>query len=151
MPCQVRRIGVVEHRILTYGKGTCSVSKLRGKKRRSAKGSARRVRIGVPDGSLTALAGLAAVDELTGRLVTELDRGIGPIKQRDRGLSVGQLLMGMAAAQLVGRDCLAGLDRSPPLAKAIAPAKASRGRWSPRDASSKSGRTRCARTTQPRR
>jgi hypothetical protein len=57
-------------------------------------GSARRVRIGVPDGSLTALAGLAAVDELTGRLgmVTELDRGIGPIKQRDRGLTGGQLL-----------------------------------------------------------
>jgi hypothetical protein len=46
-------------------------------KKRSAKRSARRVRIGVPDGSLTALAGLAAVDELTGRLgmVTELDRG----------------------------------------------------------------------------
>jgi hypothetical protein len=88
------------------------VSKLRGK-RRSAKGSARRVRIGVPDGSLAALAGLAAVDELTGRLgmVTELDRGIGPIKQRDRGLTGGQLLMGMAAAQLVGQDCLAGLDR----------------------------------------
>ena len=58
----------------------------------------------MPDGSLTALAGLAAVDELTGRLgmVTELDRGIGPIKQRDRGLTGGQLLMGMAAAQLVG-------------------------------------------------
>ena len=67
----------------------------------------------MPDGSLTALAGLAAVDELTGRLgmVTELDRGIGPIKQRDRGLTGGQLLMGMAAAQLVGQDCLAGLDR----------------------------------------
>ena len=66
----------------------------------------------MPDGSLTALAGLAAVDELTGRLgmVTELDRGIGPIKQRDRGLTGGQLLMGMAAAQLVGQD-LAGLDR----------------------------------------
>ena len=67
----------------------------------------------MPDGSLTALAGLAAVDELTGRLgmVTELDRGIGPIKHRDRGLTGGQLLMGMAAAQLVGQDCLAGLDR----------------------------------------
>jgi hypothetical protein len=67
----------------------------------------------VPDGSLTALAGLAAVDEVTGRLgmVTELDRGIGPIKRRDRGLTGGELLMGMAAAQLVGQDCLAGLDR----------------------------------------
>ena len=44
-------------------------------------------------------------------MVSELDRGIGPIKQRDRGLTGGQLLMGMAAAQLVGQDCLAGLDR----------------------------------------
>gem|GEM_PF-5238498 len=67
-------------------RGTCSVRKLRGKKR-SAKRSARRVRIGVPDGSLTALAGLAALDEVTARLgiVGALDRGIGPIKQRDRG------------------------------------------------------------------
>ncbi len=40
-----------------------------------------------------------------------LNRGIGPVKQRDRGLSGGQLLMGMATAQLVGQDCLAGLDR----------------------------------------
>lgn len=92
-------------------RGTCS-SKLRGKKR-SAKRSARRVRIGVPDGSLTALAGLAAVDEVTARLgiVGALDRGIGPTKQRDRGLTGGQLLLGMATAQLAGQDCLAGMDR----------------------------------------
>ena len=40
-----------------------------------------------------------------------LGRGIGPIKQRDRGLSGGQLLVGMASAQLVGQDCLDGMDR----------------------------------------
>jgi hypothetical protein len=93
-------------------KGTCSVSKLRGKKR-SAKRPARRVRIGAPDGSLTALAGLAAVDEVTARLgiVGALDRGIGPIKQRARGLTGGQLLLGMATAQLAGQDCLTGMDR----------------------------------------
>ena len=88
------------------------MSKLRAKKR-SAKRSARRVRIGPPDRSLTRLAGLATVEEVISRLamVAEFDRGIGSIKQRDRGLSGGQLLVGMATAQLVGQDCLAGLDR----------------------------------------
>ncbi len=59
------------------------------------------------------MAGLAAVDELIGRLgIAEvLRRGIGPIKQRDRGLSGGQLLVRMASAQLVGQDCLDGMDR----------------------------------------
>jgi len=62
---------------------------------------------------LTGLAGLAAVDELVLRLrmVAAFDAGIGPIKQRERGLTAGQLLVGMASAQLVGQDCLAGLDR----------------------------------------
>src|SRR5664280_1003987 len=103
---------VCDDPIRTYVKGTCSVSKLRGKKR-SAKRPARRVRIGAPDGSLTALAGLAAVDEVTARLgiVGALDRGIGPIKQRARGLTGGQLLLGMATAQLAGQDCLTGMDR----------------------------------------
>src|SRR5664280_2137951 len=103
---------VCDDPIRTYVKGTCSVSKLRGKKR-SAKRPARRVRIGAPDGSLTALAGLAAVDEVTARLgiVGALDRGSGPIKQRARGLTGGQLLLGMATAQLAGQDCLTGMDR----------------------------------------
>jgi len=72
-----------------------------------------RVRIGQPDRTLTGLAGLAAVDELIARLgiVEVLGRGIGPIKQRGRGLSGGQLLSGMASAQLAGQDCLAGMDR----------------------------------------
>ena len=81
--------------------------------KRTAKRTRRHVRIGAPDASLTGLAGLAAVDELTERLamVGELDAGIGPIKQRARGLTGGQLLLGMASAQLAGQDCLAGLDR----------------------------------------
>jgi len=75
------------------------VKKLR-RHERSAKHCARRVGIGTPDPTLTGLAGLAAVDELIGRLgiVEVLSRGIGPIKARDRGLSDGQLLMGMATA-----------------------------------------------------
>ena len=44
-----------------------------------------------------------------------LGRGIGPVKQRGRGLSGGQLLMGMATAQLAGQDCLAGMDRVRPM------------------------------------
>ena len=82
-------------------------------RKRKSKQAKRRVRIGTPDSTLTGLAGLVAVDELTARLglVAALDRGIGPIKVRDRGLTGGQLLVGMATAQLVGQDCLAGMDR----------------------------------------
>ena len=62
---------------------------------------------------MTGLAGLVAVDELIDRLgiVRELDANIDPIKVRDRGLTGGQLLAGMATGQLAGADCLAGLDR----------------------------------------
>lgn len=93
-------------------KGTCWVGSVRRKKRKAKHGK-RRVRIGAPDPSVTGLAGLVAVDEMTTRLglVAGLDAGIGPIKQRARGLTGGQLLVGMASAQLLGQDCLAGLDR----------------------------------------
>ena len=72
-----------------------------------------RVRVGAPDASLTANAGLAAVTELCDRLgvAEELDEAVGPIKQRDRGFGAGELLTGIAAAQLAGEDFLTGLDR----------------------------------------
>ena len=56
---------------------------------------------------------MAAVSELVERLdvIALLDAAIGPIKARDRGLSAGQVLVGMAAAQLAGQDHLVGLDR----------------------------------------
>jgi Transposase DDE domain group 1 len=71
------------------------------------------VRVGAPDAALTANAGLAAVTELCDRLgvVEELDAAVGPIKQRDRGFGAGELLTGIAAAQLAGEDFLTGLDR----------------------------------------
>jgi Transposase DDE domain group 1 len=71
------------------------------------------VRVGAPDRSLTANAGLATVTELCGRLgvVEAVDAAVGPIKQRDRGFGAGELLVGIAAAQLVGEDFLTGLDR----------------------------------------
>ncbi|WP_168209848.1 transposase, partial [Mycobacterium helveticum] len=71
------------------------------------------VRVGAPDPSLALNSGLAAVSELTRRLgvVEAIDAAVGPIKTRNRGCGVGQLLVGMAAAQLAGEDFLVGLDR----------------------------------------
>jgi hypothetical protein len=71
------------------------------------------VRIGAPDPSLTANSGVAAVGEFVDKLdvVARLDRGVGPIKKRDRGATAGELLVGMAQSQLLGADALVGLDR----------------------------------------
>ncbi len=71
------------------------------------------MRVGAPDPSLTPVSGLAAVTELVDRLnmITLLDAAIGPIKTRDRGFTGGELLVGMATAQLAGEDFLVGLDR----------------------------------------
>lgn len=73
----------------------------------------KRVRIGAPDPSLTATSGIAAVAEFVDKLdvVSGFDRGIGPIKKRDRGATAGELLVGMAQSQLLGADSLVGLDR----------------------------------------
>lgn len=56
---------------------------------------------------------MVAVTELVERIgvVTALDEAIGPIKQRARGLSGGEFLIGLACAQLAGEDYLIGLDR----------------------------------------
>jgi Transposase DDE domain group 1 len=84
------------------------VDRLRGMRRLR-----RLVGIGAPDPSLTAVSGMVAVTELVDRLnmIKLLDAAIGPIKARDRGHSGGQLLVGLAAAQLAGEDFLVGLDR----------------------------------------
>ena len=83
------------------------------KRIRSRAGKRQQARIGAPDRSLTANAGLAAVTELCDRLgvIGALDAAVGPVKQRDRGFGAGELLTGIAAAQLAGEDFLAGLDR----------------------------------------
>ncbi len=84
------------------------MSRIRGVRRKR-----RLVRAGAPDRALTANAGLAAVTELCGRLgvIEALDGAVGPVKQRDRGFGAGELLVGLAAAQLAGEDFLVGLDR----------------------------------------
>jgi hypothetical protein len=73
----------------------------------------RMVRIGAPDPRLTRFAGMAAVTELVDRLnmIKLLDAAIGPIKDRDRGFTGAQLLVGVACAQLAGQEFLVGLDR----------------------------------------
>jgi hypothetical protein len=67
----------------------------------------------VPDPALTANASLAVITELCGRLgvIGALDAAVGPVKQRERGFGAGELLAGIAAAQLAGEDFLTGLDR----------------------------------------
>ena len=44
-------------------------------------------------------------------MIRLLDAAIGPIKVRDRGHTGGELLVGVAAAQLAGEEFLVGLDR----------------------------------------
>ena len=89
--------------------GTYLVGRVVGRRR----GGRRRVRIGAPDSSLTPVAGMVVVTELVDwlRVIGRLDAAIGPIKARRRGCSGGQLLVGMAAAQLAGEQFLVGLDR----------------------------------------
>jgi len=72
-----------------------------------------RVRVGVPDASLTAASGVVAMAELVGRLgvAAALDDAVGEIKQRDRGLSAGQFLVAVAQAQMCGAQFWTGLDR----------------------------------------
>ena len=84
------------------------MARIRGSKR-----NRRRPRVGAPDRALTANAGLAAVTELCDRLgvIGAIDAAAGPVKQRDRGFGAGQLLTGIASAQLAGEDFLTGLDR----------------------------------------
>jgi hypothetical protein len=78
-------------------RGTYLVNRIRGGRQKR-----RQVRIGAPDRALTPNAGMAAVSELCGRLgvIGALDAAAGPVKQRDRGFGAGELLAGIAAAQL---------------------------------------------------
>ncbi|MGH8967971.1 MAG: transposase, partial [Actinomycetes bacterium] len=79
----------------------------------SLRGGRPAVWVGARDPSLTSVSGMAAVTELVERLgvISALDAAVGPIKQRDRGFSGGEVLVGLAAAQMAGEDFLVGLDR----------------------------------------
>ncbi|PID53995.1 MAG: hypothetical protein CSA58_05820 [Micrococcales bacterium] len=71
------------------------------------------MRVGAADRSLTGSSGVAAVAELVDRLdvVGRFDRGVGSIKQRERGATAGEVLVALAQSQLLGADALVGLDR----------------------------------------
>jgi hypothetical protein len=71
------------------------------------------VRFGEPDESLTGAGGVVALAELFGKLrvVQALDAGIGAVKQRERGVSGGELLAGLAQCQLLGGQNLSALDQ----------------------------------------
>ena len=81
----------------------------------SLRGRRLRVRVGAPDPSLTSVSGMAAVTELVERLgvISALDAAVGPIKQRDRGFGAGEVLVGLAAAQVAGEDFLVGTASAP--------------------------------------
>jgi len=85
-----------------------SVKRVRGRKH-----GRKRVQVGASDPSLTATSGVAAIAEFVDKLdvVGRFDRGIGSIKERARGVSAGELLVGLAQAQLLGGDALVALDR----------------------------------------
>ncbi len=98
------------------GKSTLSVKSVRRDKRvrkQSRKRVGKRVKVGAPDPRLTRFSGLAAIAEFCDKLdvVGTLDRGIGPIKQRARGASAGELVVAIAQSQLLGGDALVALDR----------------------------------------
>src|SRR6266545_2833591 len=71
-----------------------------------------RVELRFDDPSQTPNAGLLLVAELAERLdlVGTLDRRIGEIKQRRRGVSGGGLVMALAESMLAGGDFLCDLD-----------------------------------------
>ncbi|MGI8522525.1 MAG: transposase, partial [Nocardioides sp.] len=82
-------------------------------RKQSRKRVGKRVKVGAPDPRLTRFSGLAAIAEFCDKLdvVGTLDRGIGPIKQRARGASAGELVVAIAQSQLLGGDALVALDR----------------------------------------
>jgi len=77
------------------------------------RGVAPQVRIGAADASLTSASGVVAVAELVERLgvMGALDEAIGAIKQRERGLSAGGLLVSVAQTQMLSGDFMACLGR----------------------------------------
>jgi hypothetical protein len=89
-------------------RGTYLVNRICGRRRKR-----RQARIGAPDAALTPNAGMAAISDLCERLgvIEALDAAAGPVKQRNRGYGAGELLAGLAPAQLAGEDFLVGLDR----------------------------------------
>src|SRR6266545_945152 len=103
MPSDLEESGLLDQPIPKQ-EGTWMVNRLR-------RGRAR-VELRFDDPSQTPDVGLLLVAELADRLdlVGTLDRHVGEIKQRRRGLGGGQLVMALAESMLVGGDFLCDLD-----------------------------------------
>jgi Transposase DDE domain group 1 len=107
---------VAQDMIISVGEDTYLVSRVRERKpgsKRARRPVWARVRIGAPDPSLVKHAGMVTISELVDRLgvITSVDAAVGPIKQRDRGFGPGELLVGLACAQMAGAKFQVGLDR----------------------------------------
>ena len=85
-------------------------------------GQAPRIEVVADEATLTPFGGSAVLGELVRRLelIPALDRaietaprvgGLGPVKQRARGCSPGQLLVAVAESQLCGGDSMLDLER----------------------------------------
>lgn len=74
----------------------------------------RSVVVRADDPSLTGSAGLVCVAEAVRALglIEAIDAFVGPIKERDRGLSAGEFVVSLAECLLGGGDFLADLDRA---------------------------------------
>jgi hypothetical protein len=79
---------------------------LSGEENRGWEAEASAVVVGVPDRALTPGAGMAAATGLCDKLgvIGALDAAVGPVKERAHGFGAGELLIGMASAQLAGED-----------------------------------------------
>lgn len=79
------------------------MSTVRDRRQRQCR-TRQRVHIGPADSTLTPHAGLIAITELADHLdvATTLDAGIGPVKQRGRGITGGELLVSLASCQMAG-------------------------------------------------
>jgi hypothetical protein len=88
-------------------KGTCLVNA-------TIRHSGSRIEVRADDPTLTGQAGMLAAATLIERLevVEAIDDAVGPIKERDRGLSAGEFVTSLAECLIGGGDFLSDLDHA---------------------------------------
>jgi len=88
-------------------KGTCLVNA-------TIRHGGSRIEVRADDSTLTAHAGMLAAATLIERLevIETIDAAVGPIKERDRGLSAGEFVTSLAECLIAGGDFLADLDHA---------------------------------------
>jgi Transposase DDE domain group 1 len=115
-------LAAIEERTLSVKSQAKRQRRVRRRSEAGRFGQAPRIEIVADDRSLTPFGGSAVVGELVRRLelIPALDRaiemaprvgGLGPVKQRARGCSPGQLLVAVADSMLCGGDSMLDLER----------------------------------------